>query len=155
MKLRPTRAAREESSGGNAEAEYYVLGGEHVGVSVARRLRAAGRSVTVIDEAYDADSDEIPGLRGDPRDVHTLEAAGVTDGSTVVVATPSDSRNLLVAQLVRGHFDVSSLHVLVNSPDRYDLFAEVGYEPICATTALSGGVVENLEEDLEEEGQTA
>ena len=68
----------------------------------------------------------------------------MTDGSTVVVATPSDSRNLLTAKLVRAHFDISQIVVLVNVPDRYDLFAEVGCEPVCATATLSDGVVESL-----------
>lgn len=153
MKLKPNRVTREESSSGGAEDEYYVLGGEHVGVAIARRLQAAGHSVTVVDEAYD--SDEVPGLRGDPGDVRALREAGVSDGSTVVVATPSDSRNLLTAQLVRANFDVSEIVVLVNAPDRCDLFAEVGYEPVCATTTLSDGVVDSLEETERGFNQTA
>lgn len=153
MRLRSNRITSEESSGGGTGAEYYVLGGEHVGVSVARRLQTAGHSVTVVDETYD--SDEIQGLRGDPGDVRTLEAAGVSEGSTVVVAAPSDSRNLLTVQLVRTQFDVAEIVVLVNDPDRYDLFTEIDCEPVCATTALCEGIVESLGATGREPNQNA
>jgi Trk K+ transport system NAD-binding subunit len=153
MKLRTNRGAEEESFRESAEREYYVLGGGHVGASVARRLQEDGHSVTVVDETHD--SDEVPGFRDDPGTVRALERAGVADGSTVVVATPSDSRNLLTAQLVRTGFDVSDIVVLVNAPDRFDLFEEVGYETICATTTLSDGVVGSLrEKTTREHGQT-
>ena len=154
MKLNLNRVTGGEPLDEGKEAEYYVLGGEHVGASVAQRLHAVGHSVTLVDETHD--SDEIPGLRGDPGDVRALEEAGVSAASAVVVATPSDSRNLLTAHLVHARFDVSEIVVLVNTPDRYELFAEVGYEPVCATTALSDGLVDSLEEtELERQsGQT-
>ena len=149
MKLKTNRGAKDESFGGDAEREYYVLGGGHVGASVARRLHADGHSVTVVDETHD--SDEIPGFRSDPGTVQALEEAGVTDTSTVVVARSCDSRNLLTAQLVSAHFDVSDVVVLVNVPDRCVIFEEVGHEPVCATTTLSDGLVGSLEEKTNRE----
>ena len=143
MKLKPIKIATGEASNEDSEATYYVLGGTHVGESVARRLHAAGHSVRFVDET--CDSAEIPGIRGDPADIRVLKDAGISDTSTVVVATPRDTRNLLIAQLVRTHFDASEVLVLVNHPDRYDLVAEAGHEPACATTALSDAVVDGLE----------
>ncbi len=124
------------------ETEYYVLGGGRVGEAVAERLRADGYTTAIVDESYD--SSELPGQRGDPADVQTLKAAGLSEGTTVIVATQLDRRNLLIAQIVRTHFDVSRVLVLVNSPDRYDVLAEAGHEPVCATTVLSDALVGDL-----------
>jgi trk system potassium uptake protein TrkA len=126
------------------KSECYVLGGKGVGQSVARTLRAQGRTVSVIDESHHEST--IPGERGDPTDVGVLEDAGVPDASTVVVATPRDSRNLLIAQLVRTHFGISDILVLVNDPDRCDLVAQAGHDPICAGTVVSDAIVDSVEE---------
>lgn len=124
------------------KSTYYVLGGKHLGSAVARRLRADGHPVRVVNESYDR-SDTL-GVRGDPTDVRTLEAAGVATASTVVVATESDSRNLLIAQLVRACFDVTNIIMLTNIPDRLDVFREAGHEPVCATSALSDALADTI-----------
>jgi len=124
------------------KSAHYVLGGEHLGSAIARRLREDGNTVCVVDESHDRS--ETPGIRGDPTDARTLETAGVDSGSTVVVATESDSRNLLIAQVVRAWFDVTDVVVLTNTPDRIDTFTEAGHDPVCATAALSDALVETL-----------
>jgi trk system potassium uptake protein TrkA len=134
-----TRSTDETADG---DAEYVVLGGGHVGAAIARRLHAAGRAVLLIDEAYEPGP--VPGVRGDPRSLATLRAAGIPDGATVIAATGRDRRNLLVAQLVSTHFDVARVRALVNTPDRRDLFEDVGHEAICATDALSDAVTDGL-----------
>lgn len=121
---------------------YYVLGGRHLGSAVAQRLRADGYTVCVVDESYARS--ETPGLRGDPADIRTLEAAGVGPASTVVVATRSDSRNLLIAQLVRANFAVKNVIVLANLPDRLEMFTEAGHDPVCATSTLSDTLVDTI-----------
>ena len=121
---------------------YYVLGGEHLGSAVADRLRADGHSVCVVDESHDRS--HVPGVRGDPSDVRALEAADVGSATTAVVCTGSDRRNLLVAQLVRAHFDVETVVVLANDPDRIDLFTEAGHAPVCATSVLSDALLEAI-----------
>lgn len=137
MTARPTRSASTDPDD-RSTTEYYVLGGGHVGKAVAAHLRAAGHATGFVDEAYE--SDDAPGRNGDPADVQTLRAAGVPDASTVVVATRSDRRNLLIAELVRAHFDVPEVRVVANVPERSDLFAASGHDPICATTALADAV---------------
>jgi trk system potassium uptake protein TrkA len=133
---------RPDRPTGRTEATHYVLGGGQVGVAVARRLLDDGHAVRLVDEDYD--DHEIPGYHGDPADLGVLEAAGIAGTSTVVVATQSDRRNLLVAQLVRAHFDVARIVVLVNSPCRSALFEAAGHEPICATTALSEALTKSV-----------
>ena len=124
------------------KSAYYILGGRYLGSAVARRLRADGYTVCVVDGSYDRS--ETPGLRGDPADIRTLEAAEVGSASTVVVATGSDSRNLLIAQLVRASFGVTNVVVLVNTPDRLEMFTEAGHDPVCATSALSDTLVDTI-----------
>jgi len=142
MKLISNLSTREESSD-TGTTDYYVLGSGPVGVAVARRLHAAGHAVTVVGETHDPT--DLPTVRGNPSDVGTLADAGITEASTVVVTVPRDARSLLVAQLVRTRFGVSDVRLLVYDPDRYDLVADVGHEPICVTTALSDAVVDDLE----------
>jgi trk system potassium uptake protein TrkA len=128
--IRPTE---ETPSGGADGATCYVLGGGHV-AAVARRLRTDDRPVSAVSE-----SSEPPELRCDLTDVRVLDAAGVADASTVVVATRSDGRNLLV----RAHFDVPRVVVLVDVPERPEPLAEAGHEPVCATSALADAITEN------------
>lgn len=144
MRLKPTRTTGDGAADADPETEYYVLGGGHVGAAVARRLHETGHAVTVIDETHE--STDLPGVTASPRDIRALEAAGLSAASTVVVATPRDRQNLLVAQLVRAHFDVPEIVVLANTPDRLDLFAAAGHETVCATTALSDALMDNLGE---------
>jgi len=124
------------------DGAYYVLGGRQLGAAVARRLGAEGQAVCVVDESYERS--ETPGFRGDPTDVRTLEAAGIGNASAVVVATDSDSRNLLIAQVVRTRFEVPKVVVLANDPDRLDTFTEAGHSSVCATAALSDALSEAL-----------
>ncbi|MFB6255827.1 MAG: NAD-binding protein [Haloplanus sp.] len=146
MRLQSIVSTSEESTTGTDD-EYVVLGGGHVGSEVARRLRAAGNAVTVVDKTHDPT--DPPGVRGDPADRRTLDRAGITDATTVVVAIPDDARGLLAAGLVRAHFGAADVWVLVWSPGRCDLVADAGHEPICVTTALSDAVVANLERPWE------
>jgi len=130
------------SSDDAAENTHFVLGGEHVALAVAERLQTDGHAVTVVDETYD--SDDVPGVKGPPTDVALLGDSGVDEASTVVVGTRSDSRNLLIARLVRAHFDVARTVVLVNDPERLSLLAEAGHEPVCVTSLVSEAVRDQL-----------
>jgi trk system potassium uptake protein TrkA len=143
MRTTVSRITGEESSNEDGRDDYYVLGGEHIGESIARDLQSDVHSVNLIDETHDPG--EIPGLRGNPADIEVLKDAGLSDGSTVVVATPEDSQNLLIAQLVRTHFEVSDVLVFVNAPARFDIVADAGHEPVCVTTAVSDALVTALE----------
>lgn len=123
-------------------SSYYVMGGRYVGPAVARRLRVDDHTVCVLDELDDRS--ETSGFRGDQIDIQTLEAAGVGAASAVIVATESDSRNLLIAQLVRACFGVTNIIVLSNVPEHLDMFTETGHNPVCATSALSDALVNTI-----------
>lgn len=141
MTLKPKLSTKNGPADGDA-AEYYVLGGGHLGKAVAERIQADGYAVSLVDESHD--SSDLPGLQGNPADIRTLAEAGLSGAPTVIVATPLDRQNLLIAQLVRAHFDVHRVIVLVNAPERFDLLAETGHELVCATSAVSDALVDNL-----------
>ncbi|WP_257298144.1 NAD-binding protein [Haloarchaeobius sp. FL176] len=121
---------------------WYVLGGGPVGEQVARRLADIGLRVRYVDDSHE--SSVVPSHEADPTDVRGLETTGIGPASTVVVATRHDRRNLLVAQLVRVHFDPDRIIVLANRPSSVRLFEEAGHESVCAATVLSTGVAEAL-----------
>lgn len=124
------------------DADVYVLGGGPVGATVARRLHADDHAVALVDDTQ-APAD-VPARRADPTDVLVLDEVGLETATTVIVATPSDGRNLLVAQLVRVWFDVDRVLVLTNDPQRVVAMADGGHEPVCATTALADAIVDHL-----------
>lgn len=138
MRSNANQSAVEDSTLDGSKTVYFILGGGELGEAIARRLQSDGYSVRVVDETYDAAT--VPGHRGDPADRRTLEAAGLSSAVGVIVATDTDSRNLLIAQLVAVNFDVDEVVVLVNGPERGDAIEAVGYQTICATTALSSAV---------------
>lgn len=140
MKRIPTPSGTEDTSIDAAETDVYVLGGGTVGAAVARRLQAEDHAVALIDE-----SDEPSDLsvhRANPTDVEALTEAGLEGTSTVV--TSSDSRYLLIAQLVRARFDLDRILVLTNEPDRVEVIADTGHEPVCVSTALADTLVDRL-----------
>jgi len=125
----------------DSPTEYAVIGDDHVGTAVAGRLADAGHDVAVVGES--ADPTQARSVRGDPTDLATLSNADVAGASTVVVATRTDARGLLVAQLVRAHFGAPAV-VLTNDPDRLDTVEDAGHDSVCATTAIVDAIVEEL-----------
>ncbi|WP_323674975.1 NAD-binding protein [Halorubellus sp. PRR65] len=151
MSLKPPTNPFSSTETSDEAADYYVLGGNHVGEAVAERLLANGHDVTVVTESStetdltgSATEADLTGVDGDASDLSTLEAAGVADASTVVVATRTDARNLLVAQLVRTQFDVPRVVVLTNHPDRMASIDDAGHDPVCATNAIADAIVGDL-----------
>lgn len=142
MTIRPIRRSTDETAGDNPEGSFCVLGSGPVAETIARHLHADGHTVTVVGDAADAADHRI--VRGDPTDLQRLEAADIAPDSTVIVATPRDERNLLLAQLVRTHFDVTDVVVRVNDPDRHDPVVAAGHDPFCVTTVLSTALVDEL-----------
>lgn len=139
---RETRSPNASRNDSDQHPQYYVLGGGDLGVSMTRQLQEDGYAASFVDELPTPAA--IQSYHGDPGDAAVLAAAGIDESSVVIVLTPKDSRNLLIAQLVRTRFGVADVFVLVNRPERYDLVADIGYEPICATTPLSETLSERL-----------
>lgn len=122
--------------------DYFVLGGGTLGVAVASELKERGHAAAVVGETVDAPT--VPSINAAPTDTAALQAAGLSGGATVIVATRSDRRNLLIAQLIRAGFDEPRVVVLANTDDRLGLFADAGHEAVCATSAISDAVADRV-----------
>lgn len=140
--MRSLRYTPEETVRRDRGSDFVVLGGGPIGSSIARRLHADNYTVHRVDESNE--STDIPGSRGNPANVRDLEEADISNASTVIIATQSDRRNLLIAQLVRANFDVDRIVVLTNDPEREELFEAAGHEPVCATTAITSAIAESI-----------
>lgn len=101
-----------------------------------KTLQADGHSVAIAEEP--CGSDDVPCYVGNPSELAVLSESEVGDASAVIVASQTGRRNLLIAQLVRAHFDVQRIIVLVDDPDRLNLFAEAGHEPQHPRGVFSG-----------------
>lgn len=139
--IKPSQAA-PDSPEPVADADVCVLGGGPLGAAVARRLQNSGRAVVLVDESID--EADLSVIRVDPTDATALDAAALPPEAVVVVASQSDSRNLLAAQLVRAQFDVERIVVLTNHPDRVGAMADVGHDVVCATELVADGIVAQI-----------
>lgn len=126
----------------STEFSHFVLGDDHVSTAIADQLHENGHRVVIVNESYDRP--HLTGITGDPADVTVLNESGVAAASTVIVAASTDSRTLLIAQLVRAHFDVPRVITIVSDPDRLSLFEAAGHEPFCATSALTTTLLDSV-----------
>ncbi|MFB6126837.1 MAG: NAD-binding protein [Halolamina sp.] len=133
--LYPTpREQRTSADGG--DPTHVVVGADSISTAVAEQLRTSAYDAAVVevsDEGERLDSaSTTDALSGTP-----LPAA-----ETVVVATRSDARNMLLGQAIRTKYPVSRVVVLVNDPDCAESFDDAGFETVCATTTLTEELVE-------------
>lgn len=85
---------------------YVVMGAGEVGRHLARRLSAAGHSVTMIDSDVDKqrlveDNLDVAFVLGNGSHVPTLEAAGVDQCELFIAASSSDEANLAASLLAK------------------------------------------------------
>ncbi|MFC7026528.1 potassium transporter [Halomicroarcula sp. GCM10025324] len=85
---------------------------------------------------------------GDLTAVDTLQ--GATDAAAAVVALRSDRRALLVTQLLRTQFDIDSVVVLLNDPQRRDAIADLASAVVCGSTCLATELQRTVETTLGE-----
>lgn len=118
-----------------------VVGGNHLGRRLSEELRARGETVVFLDDdpntverAYEAG---LTAERLDITDLRSLRRADVGDVETAVVASDSDSVNILAAQLLSAAFDVERIVVRVDDPRNHSAFDDMDVETVCATDALT------------------
>ena len=140
------RRGSNPAGGTERQRTVHVVGGGHVGRTLVERLLAAGDLACLVDDTIDvvtaAAAAGVPVVEGDPTDPTVLDAAGLAEADVVVAATSSDRANLLVAQLARARFGVTTVLVRVNDPDRVETFRSLDYETVCVASnvgeALAG-----------------
>ncbi|WP_226043286.1 NAD(P)-binding protein [Natrinema sp. DC36] len=124
--------------------ETVIIGGRHVGQELSERLLAQETTAVFLED----DSSTIKraldvGIEAhemDISDIQALSDIGLEQAHTVIVATDSDSKNLLITQLLRVTFETDRLIVLVNHPQNLDLYDELEIETVCSTQALTTAI---------------
>lgn len=134
-----------------------VLGGGYVGATLANHLGRAADAVVFLDAHPRAvEYAEQRGVSAHVADVTSareLDRHADEDADLAVVASESDSTNLLVAQLLRVRFDVERVVVRINDPRNLDSFETLDVETVCASSVLAERFGETLgvEETLDVE----
>lgn len=130
--------------------ETVIIGGKHVGQELSERLLAEERAVvfleddvTTVEQSLDVGIDVY---ETDFLDIRALSDAGLEHAHTVIVATDSDSKNLLITQLLRVTFETDRLITLINQPQNRDPFDELNVEVVSSTQALTTAIETALSE---------
>ena len=113
-----------------------ILGCGRLGASIANKSSARGENVIVVDAiagSFERLDDNFSGYKvvGDATDTSLLEEdAYIKTASEVVITTGDDNVNLLLAHLCAVLYQVPSVYVRFDDPDRAALIA--GYPNIKA-----------------------
>lgn len=124
--------------------EVLVLGGGATGLEIADELAASGQKVTLIDDAATISRARTAGVAGCEAPLDTANAAVGQAAPTVIVATPSDARNLLLGAKAPRAFGAERVVALLHDPERREAFEAADIETICVSTALTGSVTDTF-----------
>lgn len=131
--------------------ETAIIGGKHVGQKLAERLLAEEQAVVFLEDngaTIEQSLDEgIDVYETDLTDIRALSNTGLEQAHTIIVATDSDSKNLLITQLLRVTFETDRLIILVNQPQNLDPFDELNVEVVSSTQALTTAIKTVLSEN--------
>lgn len=141
--LMSTKRTHTDIQPTTGDERVFVVGGGHVGHTIATRLAGDGLEVHVLDRSIPADipvevtADEVLSLDGE-----ALAVAEADRASAVVVAGRDDAENLLLTQLARTRFDVERIVTVVNDPRRISAFEPLNVEIVDAAAVLGHAVTE-------------
>jgi Trk K+ transport system NAD-binding subunit len=127
--------------------ETLVIGGGPIGLHLATELAAQDHDVAVVDVASMVSRARETGLSAYESTLETARPNVDCSAMTVIVATPSDARNLLLATAAPRAFDAERVIALVNDPDRLALFDAAGIETLCVSRAIAAATVDAMTVD--------
>lgn len=115
-----------------------VAGLSRLGARIAGILYDAGYHVTVIDTDEDAFRklpEHFSGFQisGDATDIETLQRIGLQSASILVAVTEDDNRNSLIAQIARRIFNVPTICVRIDDPEKEKLICGLNVNVISPT----------------------
>jgi trk system potassium uptake protein len=125
-----------------------IVGCGRLGAYLANTFSHQGHSVVVIDndmESFTRLSFKFSGfkLEGDATEAHILKQAKIDRTDLLLATTEDDNINLMVAQVAKKVFQAPRVIARVYTPDREDIYHELGIETICPTTIV-GDIVGDL-----------
>ena len=133
-----------------------VVGCGRLGSILASRLSGEGNSVVVIDRneaAFKALSSEFSGFQvtADATELATLRAAKADKADCLLAVTDSDNINIMVAQIAKKLFGVSSVLARVFDPAREAIYGEFGIATISPTQLSTEAFIQILDSQFEQE----
>jgi Trk K+ transport system NAD-binding subunit len=114
-----------------------VLGGGPTGVELATELSARGRRVVVFGDETSVKRARRRGLSAHESTLASANQPVECVAETVVVATPSDARTLLLASAAGRTFETDDVVALVTDPATRVAFDDAGIDTVCVATAVS------------------
>jgi len=122
-----------------------IVGAGRVGSRVARSMRAAGHTVSILDEdplsherlevGMDSSWEDAGGrfTVGHGLEIDALLEAGIDEAEVFIASTDGDNTNLVIAQIASKQYRVPRVIVRVMDPARAEWYAEQGLHTICPT----------------------
>ncbi len=133
-----------------AKFQYIVIVGcGRLGALLASRLSAKGNSVVVIDPqegSFKSLTSEFSGFQivGDASEVEVLQQAKVSQADCLLAVTDKDNINLMVAQVAKSVFNVSTVLARVFDPAREDIYQDFGIATISPTKLSAEAFLQEL-----------
>lgn len=116
-----------------------IVGADDVARRLGRQLADEGEAVALIDTDPDnvrlASEAGLAVIHGDAADPAVLSRAGLGWCQALVVATPSDKANLMIAQTAKGRYPSVRVIARLNDAGRAEAFAASGVETLSLTEA--------------------
>lgn len=134
--------------------ETLVLEGGPIGLELAAELAAADQPTTIIDNEQMVRRARAAGLHADESSLEAGTPAVNSAASTVVVATPCDARNLLLAVTASRAIDADRVVALVNDPERRSAFEDAGIETVCVSGAVARAATATIGDEERPTGAT-
>ncbi|MDS0476797.1 NAD-binding protein [Natrinema sp. 1APR25-10V2] len=125
----------------------YIVIDDSVGLFLAERLASHVETIVVNADdktAASAERVDLETRQADVTDSRSLALAGLSDAELVIVASESDARNILVAQICRTTFGVTDIAVRLSDPRNANAFKDIDVETVCIASTLTDAIVTQL-----------
>lgn len=128
-----------------------IVGCGRLGSLLALTLSRQGNNVIIIDKdestfellSFDFTGFQIP---GDAAELSVLREAKLNKADCLLAVTGNDNLNLMVAQIAKIVFSVSTILVRVFDPQREELYRDLGLVTISPTKLASEVFLQTLEQ---------
>ncbi len=126
-----------------------IVGGGKVSYYLARSIISKGYRVVVINKNESFCKEMAMKLKalvinGDGSKLPVLEQAELMKEDIVVILTPRDHDNLMIAHLAKKMFGVQRIVCLVNDPENVEIFKKLGIPTVVNLTSLINRTLESM-----------
>lgn len=132
-----------------------VVGGGHLGRSIAFELDKLGHDIAIIEESADNLSLLSPKFGGVtfntfPMDINNLKDAGIENCDAVAVTTTDDNLNITVGQIAKTVFGIETVVARISDPLRENIFENFGLKTVCPTNMSAHSIITSITSPYEQ-----